>query len=214
MSEYILSAQIREASGSNASKKLRQKELVPAELYQRGKENISLQIVEKELDKIVNEAGTSAIIKLMVDGEEHNVLIRDFQKHPYKNLYLHVDFLGVNMNEAIKVTVPIVLLNRDNVHVQPSVLLQQLEEVEIETLPKHIPSHVELDVENMEYNDSFLVKDLDINNDENITVLTDPEELIVVLQEPQEEVIDEDAEEVDPADVEVIGEKEEEETEE
>lgn len=210
MSEYILSAQIREASGSNASKKLRQKELVPAELYQRGKENISLQIVEKELDKIVNEAGTSAIIKLMVDGEEHNVLIRDFQKHPYKNLYLHVDFLGVNMNEAIKVTVPIVLLNRDNVHVQPSVLLQQLEEIEIETLPKHIPSHVELDVENMEYNDSFLVKDLDINNDENITVLTDLEELIVVLQEPQEEVIDEDAEEVDPADVEVIGEKEEE----
>ncbi len=214
MSEYILSAQIREASGSNASKKLRQKELVPAELYQRGKENISLQIVEKELDKIVNEAGTSAIIKLMVDGEEHNVLIRDFQKHPYKNLYLHVDFLGVNMNEAIKVTVPIVLLNRDNVRVQPSVLLQQLEEIEIETLPKHIPSHVELDVENMEYNDSFLVKDLDINNDENITVLTDLEELIVVLQEPQEEVIDEDAEEVDPADVEVIGEKEEEETEE
>ncbi|MGY3776233.1 50S ribosomal protein L25 [Helcococcus sueciensis] len=214
MSEYILSAQIREASGSNASKKLRQKELVPAELYQRGKENISLQIVEKDLDKIVNEAGTSAIIKLMVDGEEHNVLIRDFQKHPYKNLYLHVDFLGVNMDEAIKVTVPIVLLNRDNVRVQPSVLLQQLEEVEIETLPKHIPSHVELDVENMEYNDSFLVKDLDINNDENITVLTDPEELIVVLQEPQEEVIDEDAEEVDPADVEVIGEKEEEETEE
>lgn len=210
MSEYILSAQIREASGSNASKKLRQKELVPAELYQRGKENISLQIVEKDLDKIVNEAGTSAIIKLMVDGEEHNVLIRDFQKHPYKNLYLHVDFLGVNMDEAIKVTVPIVLLNRDNVRVQPSVLLQQLEEVEIETLPKHIPSHVELDVENMEYNDSFLVKDLDINNDENITVLTDPEELIVVLQEPQEEVIDEDAEEVDPADVEVIGEKEEE----
>ena len=118
------------------------------------------------------------------------------------------------MDEAIKVTVPIVLLNRDNVRVQPSVLLQQLEEVEIETLPKHIPSHVELDVENMEYNDSFLVKDLDINNDENITVLTDPEELIVVLQEPQEEVIDEDAEEVDPADVEVIGEKEEEETEE
>lgn len=214
MSEYILSAQIREASGSNASKKLRQKELVPAELYQRGKENISLQIVEKDLDKIVNEAGTSAIIKLLVDGEEHNVLIRDFQKHPYKNLYLHVDFLGVNMDEAIKVTVPIVLLNRDNVRVQPSVLLQQLEEVEIETLPKHIPSHVELDVENMEYNDSFLVKDLDINNDENITVLTDLEELIVVLQEPQEEVIDEDAEEVDPADVEVIGEKEEEETEE
>lgn len=214
MSEYILSAQIREASGSNASKKLRQKELVPAELYQRGKENISLQIVEKDLDKIVNEAGTSAIIKLLVDGEEHNVLIRDFQKHPYKNLYLHVDFLGVNMDEAIKVTVPIVLLNRDNVRVQPSVLLQQLEEIEIETLPKHIPSHVELDVENMEYNDSFLVKDLDINNDENITVLTDLEELIVVLQEPQEEVIDEDAEEVDPADVEVIGEKEEEETEE
>lgn len=214
MSEYILSAQIREVSGSNASKKLRQMELVPAQLYQRGKENLSLQVVEKELDKIVNEAGTSAIIKLVVDGEEHNVLIRDFQKHPYKNLYLHVDFLGVNMNEAIKVTVPVVLLNRDNIRLQPSVLLQQLEEVEIETLPKYIPAQVELDVENMEYNDSLLVKDLDIANDENITILTDLEDVIAVLQEPQEEVIDEDVEDFDPADVEVIGEKEEEETEE
>ena len=186
MSEYILSAQIREVSGSNASKKLRQKELVPAQLYQRGKENLSLQVVEKELDKIVNEAGTSAIIKLVVDGEEHNVLIRDFQKHPYKNLYLHVDFLGVNMNEAIKVTVPVVLLNRDNIRLQPSILLQQLEEIEIETLPKYIPAQVELDVENMEYNDSLLVKD----------------------------VVDEDVEDFDPTDVEVIGEKEEEESEE
>lgn len=210
MTEYILSAQIREASGSNAAKKLRQKELVPAQLYQRGKENISLQVVEKELDKIVNEAGTSAIIKLVVDGEEHNVLIRDFQKHPYKNLYLHVDFLGVNMDEAIKVTVPIVLLNRDNIRVQPSVLLQQLEEIEIETLPKYIPAQVELDVENMEYNDALLVEDLEIVKDKNITILTDLEDVIAVLQEPQEEVIEEDDEDFDPANVEVIGEKDEE----
>lgn len=206
MTEYILNAQLREAKGSNASRKLRHEEIVPAQLYQKGEENLNLQVVEKELDKIVNEAGTSSIIKLMVDGNERNVLIRDFQKHPFKNQYLHVDFLGVNMNEAIKVSVPVVLLNRDNIVLQPSVLLQHLEEIEIETLPKHIPSQVELDVENMQYNDSFSVKDLEIVNDENITVLTDLEEVVVTLQEPQEEV-EEDLEEVDPADVEVIGEE-------
>lgn len=206
MTEYILNAQLRESKGSNASRKLRHQEIVPAQLYQKGEENLNLQVVEKELDKIVNEAGTSTIIKLIVDGNEHNVLIRDFQKHPFKNQYLHVDFLGVNMNEAIKVSVPVVLLNRDNIALQPSVLLQHLEEIEIETLPKHIPSQVELDVENMQYNDSFSVKDLEIVNDENITVLTNLEEVVVTLQEPQEEV-EEDLEEVDPADVEVIGEE-------
>lgn len=208
MSEFKLQAELRTHKGSNAVRKLRQEEKVPAQLYQKGTENLDLQVVEKDLEKIINEAGTSTIIKLLVDGQEHNVLLRDFQKHPYKNQFLHVDFLGVNMDEAVRVSVPVVLLNRDSVYVQPSVVLQHLEEIEVETLPKYIPAHVELDVQYMQYNDSFAVKDLEISKDENITVLTDAEELVVTLVEPQEEVEVED--DRDPADVEVIGEKDKE----
>lgn len=214
MADIKLTAEKRDSKGSNAVRKLRHENIVPAQLYQRDEDNLTLQVVEKELDKVVGEAGTSTIITLVVDGEEKNVLIKDYQRHPFKNQYLHVDFQGVNMNETLKISIPVTLVNRDDITLQPSVLIVQTEEIEIETLPKHIPDSLELDVKDMQYGDSFTVRDLDIVNDENITILTDLDELIAVLNEPQEEIIENDVEDVDPADVEVIGEEEAEESEE
>lgn len=208
MSEFVLKAEKRASSGSNAVKKLRAENIVPAELYQRDKENLSLQVVEKELEKIINEAGQSAIIQLDVDGEEHNVLVREYQKHPFKNQFLHVDFLGVNMNEALKVTVPVVLLNRDDIYVQPSVLMQFVEEIEIETLPKFIPQQLELDVQELQLGDSLTVADIEGLKDENITVLTETDTIICTLNEPQEVELDDEVEDVDADSVEVIGEEE------
>lgn len=214
MNELKLNAQLRDVKGTGASRQLRRENIVPAQLYQRDKENVNLQVVAKELDKIIAEAGTSTIISLVIDGEDHKVLIRDYQRHPYKNQYLHVDFLGVNLDEKLRVSVPVVLLNRDDIYVQPSVLMQHLEEIEIEALPMDIPSHAELDVQTMEYDDTFYVKDLELVNDDKIEILTDLEETIVTLTEPEEEDLDEEVEDVDAADVEVIGESEEEESEE
>ena len=210
MNELKLNAQIRDVKGTGASRQLRRENIVPAQLYQRDKENVNLQVVAKELDKIIAEAGTSTIISLVIDGEDHKVLIRDYQRHPYKNQYLHVDFLGANLDEKLRVSVPVVLLNRDDIYVQPSVLMQHLEEIEIEALPMDIPSHAELDVQTMEYDDTFYVKDLELVNDDKIEILTDLEETIVTLTEPEEEDLDEEVEDVDAADVEVIGESEEE----
>lgn len=207
MSEFLLNAEKRTASGSNAVRKLRAEKIVPAQLYQKDKENLSLQVVEKELDKIINEAGQSAIITLVVDGEQHNVLVKDFQKHPFKNQYVHVDFLGVNMNETLKVSVPVVLLNRDEIYAQPSVLLQHLETVDIEALPKYLPQQVEIDVQQLQIGESILVKDIEALQDKNITILTDVEEAVATLNEPQEVNLDEEVESVDADSVEVIGEE-------
>lgn len=210
MNGLKLNAQLRDVKGTGASRKLRRENVVPAQLYQRDKENVNLQVVAKELDKIIAEAGTSTIISLVIDGKDHKVLIRDYQRHPYKNQYLHVDFLGVNLDEKLRVSVPVVLLNRDEIYVQPSVLMQHLEEIEIEALPMDIPAHIELDVQKMEYDDTFYVKDLDVVNDDKVEVLTDLEEAVVTLSEPVEENLDEEVESVDAADVEVIGESEKE----
>lgn len=210
MNEFKINAELRDVKGSNASRQLRHENIVPAQLYQRDKENVNLQVVEKELDKVIAEAGQSNIITLVIDGEEHNVLVKDYQRHPYKNQFLHVDFLGVNMNETLKVSVPVVLLNRDEITLQPSVLIQQIDEIEIEALPKSIPSQVELDVKDMQYGDAFYIKDIEELQREEITILSDIEDQIVTLSEPQEEVIPEDEEEVNAADVEVIGESDDE----
>lgn len=126
MNELTLKATVREKVGSNANKKLRKEELIPAVLYQKGKDNQLLTLVAKELDKAIYEAGTSSIITLDIEGTKKKVLIKDFQRHSYKNMYVHVDLLGVNMDEKLKVNVPVVLLNRDEIYLQPSVLMQSL----------------------------------------------------------------------------------------
>lgn len=214
MNELTLQAKVRENVGSNANKKLRREDLIPAVLYQRGEENQLLTLVAKDFDKVIFEAGTSSIITLDIEGTKKKVLIKDFQRHSYKNMYVHVDLLGVNMDEKLKVNVPVVLLNRDDIYLQPSVLIQSLNEIEIECLPSDIPQQVEIDVQNMQYGDTFLVKDLDVAKDENITILTELEEVVCSLQEPREEEELEDTEEGDAADVEVIGEEDDKEAEE
>ena len=115
------------------------------------------------------------------------------------------------MDEELRVTVPIVLLNRDSIYVQPSVLLQHIEEVEIMTLPKYIPHQIEIDVQEMQIGDSILVNEVEQLKDENIEVLTDLEEVVCTLSEPEEVDLDEEVEQVDADSVEVIGEEDDEE---
>ena len=206
MDKIKLTASKRDSHGSNAVKKLRKEELVPGVLYQRDEETVNVQVLAKELDRVISEAGTSAIVDLDLEGTNRKVIVKDYQRHPYKNMFLHVDLLGVNMNESLKVSIPVILLNKDNIHVQPSVLNQPLTEVEIEALPADIPAQIEYDVEFMELDASIYVKDLDIDT-EKVTVLTDEEELVATLSEPQEIEEEEELEDVDPANVEVIGEE-------
>ena len=106
-------------------------------------------------------------------------------------------------------------MNRDEIRVQPSVLLQMLDEVEIECLPGDIPAQAEVDVQNMQIGDVITVADLDVAKNDKVTVLINEEEPVASLSEPQEEVISEETEEeTSAADVPVVGEKEKEEAEE
>lgn len=197
MANIKLEANLRDGLGSNKSRQLRAKKLIPAVIYGKDKENINISIDEVALDKAFSEAGTANIIDLNIDGKEQPVLIRDVQTHPYKNQYTHADFLMVDMDEILRVVVPIVLENRGEIRLQPSVLTQQIDEVEIECLPIDIPGTAEYDVIDMEYGDQVYVRDLDIFENDKIEFLTDPDELVATLNEPDEEEIPEEGEEAD-----------------
>lgn len=210
MAKVTLEAHNRDYTGSNKARQHRRDHLIPAVIYGKNEDNKNIQVLEKDLDKAYKKVGTSAILTLDLDGEDILVLIRDVQMHPYKNQYTHVDFLAVNANEAIKVNIPIVLDNRDEIRLQPSVLAQQLDEIELECLPADIPQTANYDVIDMQYNDQVLVSDLDIFGNDKLTFITDPEELVAVLNYPEEETEEEETEEsVDASDVPTVEETEE-----
>lgn len=212
MTNYKLDMQKRDKVGSNAVRKLRVKELIPGVIYGKDFEPINVTVDEKELRKVHLMAGTSSLIDVKVDGEEHTVIIKDVQKHPFKNHYVHVDFKEIKMGEVANFTIPVVLEGRDEIRLQPSVLMQLLDEVEIECLPKNLPNEAAVSVIDMQYGDTFEVKDLDVFKNPDIKVLDDETEAVCSLSEPKEEVIEEDVEEVS-ADVPTVSETEEEDAE-
>lgn len=208
MSSYKITVQNREGIGSNEVNKLRAQNLIPAVIYKKGEETKSLQVDEREFQLTFRKAGTTSVIDLDLDGATHSVIVKDVQMHPVKNKVLHIDFQELNMNEKIKVLIPVNLLNRDQIKLQPSVLTQLLNEVEVECLPGNIPNTADIDVENMDFATPLFVKDLDIAKDADIEILAEEDTVVCTLSEPsaQEE---EETDEEDAADVPVVGEDKE-----
>lgn len=210
MKTIHLNVQKREEIGTSGAKKLRAQGLVPGVFYAQDEEPVAVVAKANELQKVVDQAGTSALVDMELDGKTTKILFKEIQEHPFKNQLVHFDAYGVNLKEKIKLFIPVVLENRDDIHVQPSVLLHLLEEVEVECLPTNLPSEAVVDVQNMEIGDTVTVADLDVSSIEGIEVLTDAEEAVAALQEPREEVIEEDDDEAEAADVPTVEETEDE----
>lgn len=198
----------REDLGTSGAKKTRAEGLVPGIFYAKDSEPVAVAAKANELQKVVDEAGTSALVDITINGEDHKILFKEIQEHPFKNQLLHFDAYGVNLKEKIKLSIPVVLEGRDDIRVQPSVLLQLLEEVEVECLPTNLPSEGLVNVADMQIGDTLTVADLDVASIADIEILTDLDEAVCALQEPREEVVEDEEAGADAADVPTVGETE------
>lgn len=210
MAEYKLKAEKREAVGKNKVDKIRQNEQLPAAIFQKGKETENITIDDLEFQMLYQKSGMTSVIDLDIDGTVRPAIIKEIQRHPFKNQIYHVGFQGINMDEKIKIEVPVELINRDEIRKQPSVLNQQLDTIEVLVLPSNIPDSFSIDVQNMDYDDSFTVKDL-VGDNEDVEVLIDLDEVVCSLAMPREEKEEEEVEETSAADVPVVGKEEKEE---
>lgn len=204
----ILNLKNRSEKGKNQVDKLRAEQIVPGVIYSKGNEAKSVSAVEKDLLKAYQENGTSSIFKVDIEGTSQQVLIKELQMHPFKNHIQHFDLYLIDMSEKIKVSVPVVLEGKDEVKVQPSVLLQVINEIEVECLPADLPAETVVNVVDMQIGDSILVKDLDVANNSKIEIFVDLEETVATLQEPQEEVLPEEGSEEESAEVPTVSETE------
>ena len=157
--------------------------------------------------KSIKKQGESTLVDLIVDGKSIPVLIKDVQKHSFKPEYIHIDFLQLDMSQTVRLTVPVILLGRENINVDGATVMQQLDEVEIECLPQDIPQSIEVDVSGITLEEAILVSDVDQLKDKKYNLLTEETEVLATLIAQTEEE-EEELEEVDASDVEVIGEDE------
>ncbi len=147
---HEIKAQSRKDEGKGASRRLRHASFVPAVVYGADQPPESIQIEHNTiLLAAKNEWFFSSILDLNVDGKVQKVLVRDWQKHPFKQLMMHMDFLRINEKEAIRVSVPLHLLNKEkSIAAKTSgvVISQNLTEVEVSCLPKDLPASLVLDL--------------------------------------------------------------------
>jgi large subunit ribosomal protein L25 len=150
MSEHKITATSRKDEGKGASRRLRHAGQVPAIVYGGHADPVSIQL-EHERTWLLSQQEWfyASIIDLEVDGKSQQVLLRDMQRHPYKQRIMHLDFQRVSANEAIRVAVPLHFTNAEKSEAGKTagvVITHELNDVHISCLPGDLPEHIEVDL--------------------------------------------------------------------
>jgi large subunit ribosomal protein L25 len=161
---HQLTATSRKIEGKGASRRLRLAGYVPAIVYGAGEAPQAIQILHNDILLGSRfESFYSSVLELTVDGKKQKVLIKDWQKHPFKQLMLHMDFQRVNENEAVRVAVPLHFLNQEKSPAGKTaglVISHNLTEVTVSCLPKDLPEFIELDLASLKAGDIVHLSDL------------------------------------------------------
>jgi large subunit ribosomal protein L25 len=198
---HEIMAESRKDEGKGASRRLRRAGYVPAVVYGNNQEPESIQIVHNTvLLASRHEWFFSSVLDLNVGGKKQKVLVRDWQKHPFKQLMLHMDFIRVNENEAVRVAVPLHFLNQEKSPAAKTaglVISHNLTEVTVSCLPKYLPEFVELDLSALDTGDIIHLSELKLPANVEIPELALGKEhdiAVVTVAAVQEEVDPEPAE--------------------
>ncbi len=188
--EIIINAQKRTVTGKKVGA-LRRSGILPGVVYGRHIEAFPIQMDFRIASRTLAHATSSSLITIDVGDEKHSAILRDRQKDVINGQLLHVDFLAVSLTEKLRTQVQIELVGEAPVsEIADTVIIQGLNELEIECLPQDLPSTIQVDISSLvTLEDNILVKDIDIGKE--VTILTDPEDVIVsvtyVAQEVEEE---------------------------
>lgn len=183
MSNTELRAEPRSVVGKKV-RFLRRQGLVPANVYGQSS-STPIQVPVKELEQTIRRAGRTALIDLAVGGETTTVLLKEWQRHPYKGDLLHVDFFRVAMSQSMRLDVPLRLVGEaPAVRLTGGTPFQSQATVSVECLPSDIPEAIEVDISGLAENDaSIFVRDL--TAPQGVTILTDGDEMIVRIMAPR-----------------------------
>ena len=187
-------------------KHLRRQGITPVHLFGHGIESLALQCNTGELERVLAQAGQTGLIDLKLDKEKkpRTVVVREFDRDWRRGRLVHVDFYQVRMEEKIKLEIPVVLVGEaPALKSKDNMLEHALETLTIECLPAKIPASVEVGISSLtETGQAIRVKDIALGKD--ITILNDPELVVVKIsfrpvEKIEEVVVEKPAEAVEEA---------------
>ena len=207
--QFELIARIRARSGTTLVRRLRREGDVPAVLYGGSKANVHIAINHDVLfHSLEKEEFHSAIIVINTDGNKEQAILRDVQRHPHKINILHADFQRIDKKKALTMSLPIHFINEEDcigAKISGGIISHLINDVEISCLPDDLPESIELDISNLDLNESLHLSDIKLPQGVNITTLLYDEDgehdyAVVSVLPPRIEIDPEDVAETEQAD--------------
>jgi large subunit ribosomal protein L25 len=157
-------ATTRKAQGTSASRRLRHENKVPGVLYGGDAPATAIEVEHNPLfHSLRKEKFHASILDMELDGRSEQVLLRDFQMHPYRPLVMHIDFQRVSADKPVHMRVPLHFVGQENspaVKLSAAIVGHVQQEVDISCLPKDLPEFIEVDLSGLTAQDTIKVRDL------------------------------------------------------
>lgn len=150
----------RTAKGRHKMAKLRQEGMVPAVLYGGGGESINLAVSEREVQRHVRQH--HKVFKLAMEGRQQAIFLQEVQWDCLTDRPLHLDFVRIDLNKPLHVTVEIAYLGHPVGISKGSRLVKDLTDLKVACLPEAIPEIIELRVAHLDMGDIILAKDIEL----------------------------------------------------
>src|ERR1700688_196652 len=188
---FELVAEFRETQGKGASRRLRHDGKVPAILYGGHAVARSLTLNhQKLLIMLDNERFYSTILNLKLGDQTQAAILKDVQRHPFKNAIVHVDFQRVEENEKIRISIPLHFTGAaasPGVKSQGGIVSHMRNEAEVSCLPKDLPEFIEVDISGLSLNESIHLSQLKIPVGVTLVDLAKEDVAVVAIHSPRAE---------------------------
>ncbi|MDY6825489.1 MAG: 50S ribosomal protein L25 [Thermodesulfobacteriota bacterium] len=177
------------------TKALRRQGLMPAVVYGYHKDTLPLTIDMKEWRNLLNDISSQSLISLVIDGDtskQKTVMIKDLQRQPVSQKYVHADFYEVDMKKEITVNIPVHAVGTSKGEEAGGTLQIIRRELEVRCLPGNIPEAFEIDVSSLEIGDAIHVDEIETG--EGVELVWDANFTVIAVAAPTAEEVPEEEE--------------------
>lgn len=192
MAEVTLKAKKRDISTKGVVNQLRREGFVPGVFYIKGGEAIPISVDEVDINHLIFTS-ENYLVRLEIENDKdefHESIFREVQFDPVTDKVAHFDLRGITRGEVVQLELPLNLKGTPVGVKEGGILQQVLHKLQIECLPKNIPSHLEYDVTDLKFGETVVVSDLSFDN---VEILNSPSSTVlsivapITIEEPEAE---------------------------
>lgn len=183
--QFNVKASKRDATGTGASRRLRNAGTTPGIIYGAGKPAVQISLDHNDLfHALRKEAFHSSVLSIDVDGSKETAVLRDVQWHPFRQIVLHIDFQRVDTTQAIHMKLPVHFINADicpGVKINGGVASHAINELDVKGLVGDLPSFIEIDLKDLDTGMALHLRDVKLPKGVELAHATDGDRVVASI---------------------------------